>query len=51
VEYWVEQYSGQMTSDEIVQSMGELYLRQSALADRMSEWLMEHATFSFAESD
>lgn len=49
VEYWVQQYSGQMTSDEIVKSMGELYLRQSALADRMSDWLMEHATFTFDE--
>ena len=49
VEYWVQQYSGQMTSDEIVKSMGELYLRQSALADRMSDWLMQHATFTYAE--
>lgn len=51
VDYWVEQYSGQMTADEIVKSMGELYLRQSALADRMSDWLMEHATFSFAKRE
>ena len=49
VEYWVQQYSGQMTSAEIVKSMGELYLRQSALADRMSDWLMQHATFTYAE--
>lgn len=49
VEYWVQQYSGQMTSDEIVKSMGELYLRQSALADRMSDWLMQHATFTYDE--
>ena len=49
VEYWVQQYSGQMTSAEIVKSMGELYLRQSALADRMSDWLMQHATFTYDE--
>jgi hypothetical protein len=50
VDYWVNLYSGYMTADEIVQNMGELYLRESAFADKMSDWLMERVTFTYAES-
>lgn len=49
IDYWVEMYSGYMTAAEIVQSMGETYLRESAYAIKMGDWLMEHATFTYAD--
>ena len=49
VDYWVEQYSGYMSADEIIQNMGELYLRESAFAVKMGDWLMERATFTYEE--
>ena len=49
VKEWVTSYSGQLTEAEIIQNMGETYLKQSALADRMLDWLLERATFTYEE--
>lgn len=49
VDYWVEQYSGYMSADEIIQNMGELYLRESAFAVKMGDWLLERVTFTYEE--
>ncbi len=47
VAYWVSQYQGYMTEEEIIQSMGEIYLRESAFAAKMQTWLLERVTFTF----
>lgn len=49
IDYWVNQYQGYMTEEEIVKSMGELYLKESAYAVKMSEWLMDRVEFSYGE--
>ena len=49
IDYWVSQYQGYMTEEEIVKSMGELYLKESAYAVKMSEWLMDRVEFSYGE--
>ncbi len=49
IEYWVEYNYGYMTDAEIVQSMGEVFLRQSAFADKMSEWLLSNAIFTYPD--
>ncbi len=49
IEYWVTQYQGYMTEAEIVQSMGETFLRQSAYAEKIQEWLLENNTFTFKD--
>lgn len=49
IDYWVEQYYGYMNAAEIVQSMGETYLRESAFAIKMSKWLTDHCTFTYAD--
>ncbi len=49
--YWVSYYQGYMTEAEIVQSMGEIYLRESAFAVKMQEWLLGQVTFTFASAE
>ncbi len=49
IDYWVDYYQGYMTEEEIIQSMGMLYLRESAYAVKMSDWLMNRATFTYGE--
>lgn len=49
IDYWVSQYQGYMTEEEIVKSMGELYLKESAYAVKMSEWLMDRVEFSYGD--
>ncbi len=49
IEYWVTYYSGQMTEAEIVQSMGETFLRQSAYSEKIQAWLMENNTFTYKD--
>ncbi len=46
--YWVSYYQGYMTEEDILQSMGETYLRESAFSAKMQEWLLAKATFTFA---
>lgn len=49
VDEWVSYYYGQLTADEIVQNMGEVYLKQSVVSEKVQAWLMEQAEFSWAE--
>ncbi len=48
--YWVSQYQGYMTEAEILASMGETYLRESAFAAKMQDWLLARFTFTFEET-
>ncbi len=45
--YWYDYYYGYMTEAEILQSMGELALRESAFAAKMQDWLLARTTFTF----
>ncbi len=47
LKYWVDQYQGYMTEAEILQSMGETALRESAFAAKIQTWLLERVTFTF----
>ncbi len=51
IDYWVEAYYGYMTEQEIVASMGDLYLRESAFAQKMSTWLLDRVTFVYDSTD
>ncbi len=50
IDYWVDAYYGYMTEDDIVASMGEIALRESAFAVKIQNWLLERATFTFETS-
>ena len=49
IEYWVNYYYGSMTENEVVQSMGEVFLRESAFADKMKDWLLNRVTFTYED--
>lgn len=52
VQYWVEYYSaryGAMAREDILSNMGEVFLRESAFADKMDAWLMAQATFTYED--
>lgn len=49
LDFWVEQYSGYMTEEDIIAAMGELYLREYAFSLKMSDWLMSRVTFTYAD--
>jgi trigger factor len=49
VKYWVDYYQGYMTEAEIIQNMGETFLKESAFAEKMDKWLMDQVTFTFAD--
>jgi trigger factor len=49
VKYWVTYYQGYMTEAEIIQNMGETFLKESAFAEKMDKWLMDQVTFTFAD--
>ena len=49
VKYWVTYYQGYMTEAEIIQNMGEIFLRESAFAEKMDKWLMDQVTFTYAD--
>ncbi len=48
LESLVEYYGGYMTEADILASMGEIAIRESAFSAKMQEWLMERVTFTFA---
>lgn len=49
VQYWVDYYSGYgVTREDVIENMGEDYLRESAFAVKMDELLMGNVTFVFA---
>lgn len=49
VNYWVEYYYGYMTEAEIIQNMGEVFLKEAAFAEKLDKWLMEQVTFTYAD--
>ena len=49
IKYWVDYYYGYMTEDDIIQNMGEKSLKEAAFASKMDEWLLEQATFTYAD--
>ena len=52
VQYWVDYYSsyyGTMTAEDVIQNMGEVFLAESALTDKMDAWLMEQVVFTYED--
>ncbi len=52
VQYWVAYYSsyyGTMTAEDVIQNMGEVFLAESALTDKLDAWLMEQVTFTYED--
>lgn len=49
VKYWVDYYKGYMTEAEIIQNMGEVFLKEAAFSEKMDKWLMEQVTFTYAD--
>ena len=49
VDYWVDQYYGYMTEEDIIQNMGEIFLRESAFSAKMDKWLMDQVIFTYAD--
>ena len=49
VKYWVDYYYGYMTEAEVIQNMGEVFLREAAFSEKMDKWLMEQVTFTYAD--
>ncbi len=47
IDYWVTYYSGYMTESDVVQSMGEVFLTESAFAAKMKAWLLERVSFTY----
>ena len=51
IQYWVDYYQGYMTKDEIIANMGEDAIREGALAEKVQKWLLERATFTYADAE
>ena len=49
VNYWVEYYYGYMTEAEVIQNMGEVFLKEAAFAEKMDKWLMDQVTFTYED--
>ena len=49
VKYWVDYYQGYMTEAEVIQNMGEVFLKEAAFSEKMDKWLMEQVTFTYAD--
>ncbi len=49
VKYWVDQYYGYMTEEEIIQNMGEVALTEAAFATKLDKWLMDQVTFTYED--
>ena len=49
IQYWVDYYYGYMTEADIIQNMGETYLKEAAFAEKMDAWLMKQATFTYED--
>ena len=49
VKYWVDYYYGYMTEAEIIQNMGEVFLKEAAFSEKLDKWLMEQVTFTYAD--
>ncbi len=49
IEYWIAYYGGYVTKDDILKNIGEAYLRESAFAVKMYEYLIANCNFEYAE--
>ncbi len=49
VKYWVDQYYGYMTEEEIIQNMGEVALTEAAFATKLDKWIMDQVTFTYED--
>ena len=49
IKYWVDYYYGYMTEAEVVQNMGEVFLKEAAFAEKLDNWLMEQVTFTYED--
>ncbi len=49
VTYWVTYYQGYMTEADIIANMGEVYLKESAFADKMQAWLIDRFNFTYED--
>ncbi|MBQ3507451.1 MAG: FKBP-type peptidyl-prolyl cis-trans isomerase [Clostridia bacterium] len=49
VEYWVDQYYGYMTAEDIIQNMGEVALTEGAFKEKLDKWLMDQVTFTYED--
>ncbi len=45
--YWVSYYQGYMTEEDIIASMGETAIRESAFGEKLQSWLLDRAEFTF----
>ncbi len=53
VQYWIDYYLTtaytQVSKAEIIQNMGETFLRESAFSEKMDKWLMDQVTFTYED--
>lgn len=49
IEYWVEYYGGYVTKEDILENIGEEYLRESAFAVKLFDYLIANCTFTYEE--
>ncbi|MBO5041718.1 MAG: FKBP-type peptidyl-prolyl cis-trans isomerase [Clostridia bacterium] len=49
IEYWIEYYGGYVTKEDILENIGEAYLRESAFAVKMYDYLIANCTFEYTK--
>ena len=49
LDYWVDYYYGYMTEAEVEKNMGKVFLVETAFANKMKTWLLDHATFTYED--
>lgn len=51
VQYWVDYYAsyGSMTKEDVIKNMGEVYLTESALSEKLNRWLLDQVTFTYED--
>ncbi len=49
IQYWVEYYGGYMSKDDILKNIGDDYLKESAFAVKMYDYLIANCTFSYED--
>ena len=49
IQYWIDYYGGTVTKADILENIGEDYLKESAFAVKMYDFLIDVATFTYGE--
>ena len=52
VQYWIDYYGSQygtMSREDIIENVGEIFLKESALQEKMGDWLLEQVTFTYED--